>query len=119
VRSWRCYAQLQDERRWASRPWTGSWTGASDNPSAASAIDAMTCGIVAASVFGACGHTSCKRQASGSNPLTGSQLSDLCTLFAFGCVARFVERMALIRAIVADLLARYFEQSAKALPSSR
>jgi hypothetical protein len=69
--------------------------------------------------MGAWGRTSCKRQASGSNPLTGSQVSDLCTLFAFGCVAQFVERMALIRAIVADLLARYFKQFAKALPSSR
>jgi len=33
----------------------------------------MTCGIVAASAFGAYGHTSCKRQVSGSNPLTGSR----------------------------------------------
>jgi hypothetical protein len=55
--------------------WTGSWTGASDNPSAASAISAITRVICAASVRGAGGRTSCKRQASGSNPLTGSQFS--------------------------------------------
>jgi len=54
-------------------PWTGSWTGASDNPSAASAISAITRVIGAASTLGAGGRTSCKRQASGSNPLTGSQ----------------------------------------------
>ena len=32
--------------------WTGSWTGAPDNPSAANAASAMTCGIGAASAQG-------------------------------------------------------------------
>jgi hypothetical protein len=31
------------------RPWTGSWTGSPDTPSATSAIDAMACAIVAVS----------------------------------------------------------------------
>jgi hypothetical protein len=34
------------------RPWTGSWTGASDNPRTASAASAMTCAICAASAHG-------------------------------------------------------------------
>jgi hypothetical protein len=54
--------------------WTGSWTGAPDNPSAANAASAMTCGIGAASAQGVRGRTSCKRQVSGSNPLTGSSV---------------------------------------------
>jgi hypothetical protein len=40
------------------RSWTGSWTGASDNPSAASAVSAMIRVICAASVRGAGGRTS-------------------------------------------------------------
>jgi catechol 2,3-dioxygenase-like lactoylglutathione lyase family enzyme len=40
-----------------------------------SALSAMIRVICAASALGARGRTSCKRQASGSNPLTGSQLS--------------------------------------------
>jgi hypothetical protein len=52
--------------------WTGSWTGASGNPSAASAISAMTRVICAGSAHNARSRTSCKRQVSGSNPLTGS-----------------------------------------------
>jgi len=39
-------------------PWTGSWTGASDNPSAASAISAITRVICAGSAPGARGRTS-------------------------------------------------------------
>ena len=35
------------------RPWTGSWTGASDNPSVARAISAMIWVICAASAHGA------------------------------------------------------------------
>jgi hypothetical protein len=54
--------------------WTGSWTGAPNNPSAVSAVNAMTCVICAASAPGAWGRTSRKRQVSGSNPLTGSQV---------------------------------------------
>jgi integrase len=53
--------------------WTGSWTGAPDYPSAASAFSAITCAIRATRTLGAQSRTSCKRQASGSNPLTGSQ----------------------------------------------
>ncbi len=55
----------------------GSWTGAPDNPSAASAIGAMTRVIGAASAHGVRGRTSCKRQVSGSNPLTGSRSGNL------------------------------------------
>jgi hypothetical protein len=55
--------------------WNGLWNGALDNPSAASAVSAMTCAIGAASAHGARGRTSCKRQVSGSIPLTGSQVS--------------------------------------------
>jgi hypothetical protein len=55
-------------------PWTGSWTGTPDNPIAASAVSAMIRVICAASVCDAGGRSSCKRQASGSNPLTGSML---------------------------------------------
>jgi hypothetical protein len=46
---------------------------APDNPSAVSAVSAIIRIICAASAFGARGRYSCKRQASGSNPLTGSQ----------------------------------------------
>ena len=55
--------------------WNGSWNDALDNPSAASAVSAMSCAIGTASAHAARGRTSCKRQASGSNPLTGSQFS--------------------------------------------
>jgi hypothetical protein len=55
-------------------PWNGSWNGASADPSAATAVSAMSCAICAASVLGARGRTSCKRQVSGSIPLTGSQV---------------------------------------------
>ena len=50
----------------------GSWTGVPDNPSVVSAISAMIRAIRAASVHRERGRTSCKRQVSGSNPLTGS-----------------------------------------------
>jgi hypothetical protein len=46
--------------------WTGSWTGASVNPSAARAISAITRAICAARAHGAWGRTSCKRQAIAS-----------------------------------------------------
>jgi hypothetical protein len=42
--------------------WNGLWNGAPDNPSAASAVSAMTCAIGAASAHGARGRTFCKRQ---------------------------------------------------------
>jgi hypothetical protein len=71
--------------------WNGSWNGALDNSSATSAVSAMIRAISAASAPGAWGHTSCKRQVSGSIPLTGSQVRwGKCPL----CV-RFVERMLL------------------------
>ena len=60
--------------RCAPFAWNGSWNGALDYPSAADAVSAMTYVICAASAYGARGRTSCKRQASGSNPLTGSQV---------------------------------------------
>jgi hypothetical protein len=40
-----------------------------------SVIAAPVCGIRAGRALRALGHTSCKRQVSGSNPLTGSQFS--------------------------------------------
>ena len=54
-------------------PWTGSWTGASDNPSATSAISAITRVICAARVRGAWGRTSCKRQVIDSDPDVSQQ----------------------------------------------
>jgi hypothetical protein len=72
--------------------WNGSWNGALDNPSAASAVSAMTSAIGAASAHGARGRTSCKRQVSGSIPLTGSQRSSVSAgcmfTFALGPAAR-------------------------------
>jgi len=56
--------------------WNGSWDGAPNNPSAVGAISAMDCAIGAASALGARGRTSCKRQVSGSIPLTGSQVRE-------------------------------------------
>ena len=50
------------------RPWTGSWTGAPDNPSAARAISAMTRVIRAVSVPGAGGRTSHNPPVVGSSP---------------------------------------------------
>jgi hypothetical protein len=58
--------------------WNGSWDDAEDNPSAAGAVSAIACAIGAARACAACERTSCKRQVSGSNPLTGSQVSGLC-----------------------------------------
>ena len=46
-----------------------------DNSSVVSAVSATIRVICAASAHGVRGRTSCKRQASGSNPLTGSQVS--------------------------------------------
>jgi hypothetical protein len=70
------YAGLRSRDIACLLAWTGSWTGGPDNPSAASAISAMTRVICAASTLGAQRRTSGKRQASGSNPLTGSQVSE-------------------------------------------
>jgi hypothetical protein len=68
--------------------WNGSWNGAFDNSSATSAISAMARAIGAARTCRALGRTSCKRQVSGSIPLTGSQVRpDLRPL-----VSLFVER---------------------------
>jgi len=72
--------------------WNDSWDDAQNNPSAAGAVSAIAGAIGAASACAACEHTSCKRQVSGSSPLTGSQLSGFYALFA----PRFVERMTLI-----------------------
>jgi hypothetical protein len=55
-----------------SSPWTGSWNGGLSNPSSTAASTAITRAISAARGRGAPGRTSCKRQVSGSNPLTGS-----------------------------------------------
>ena len=64
---------VADEETWASRPWTGLWTGSPDNPSVVSAVSAMPRGICAVRTVSARGRTSCKRQVSGSIPLTGSR----------------------------------------------
>ena len=55
-----------------------------------SAVSAVVRVICAASAVGARGRTSCKRQASGSNPLTGSQVSEGFSLAG----AQPVERMS-------------------------
>ena len=46
--------------------WNGSWNGALDNPGAASAVNAMTCAVGAASAHGAQGRTSCNSRAERS-----------------------------------------------------
>ena len=56
-----------------SSPWNGLWNGGLSKPSSTVASRAMTRAICADSGRGALGRTSCKRQVSGSNPLTGSQ----------------------------------------------
>jgi hypothetical protein len=68
--------------------WNGSWDDARNNPSAASAVSAIVRAIRAASALGARGRTSCKRQASGSIPLTGSRSEGVSGL----CLSRLVER---------------------------
>jgi hypothetical protein len=68
--------------------WNGSWNGTPDYASAAGAAAAMICVISAASAIGAGGRTSCKRQVSGSIPLTGSRSDGVTAL----CMSRFVER---------------------------
>jgi hypothetical protein len=50
------------------RAWTGSWTGAPANPSATSAISAITRGICAASAHGARSRTSLNPRVRGSSP---------------------------------------------------
>ncbi len=57
-------------------PWTGSWTGAPDNPSVVSAVSAMVCVICAGRTLGAWGRASCKRQVIDSD-LDGSQQARL------------------------------------------
>jgi hypothetical protein len=52
-----------------------SWDDDSRNPSVAVAVSAITRVICAGSAHVAVGHASCKRQASGSNPLTGSSVT--------------------------------------------
>ncbi len=54
--------------------WNVSWDGLLAYSSAASAVSAINRAISAASALGARGRTSCKRQVSGSIPLTGSQV---------------------------------------------
>jgi hypothetical protein len=56
--------------------WNGSWNGGGENPSVLGAVVALSCGIGAGSGPKAREHASCKRQVSGSNPLTGSQVNE-------------------------------------------
>jgi hypothetical protein len=87
------YARL---RPWAIAcrpPWDGSWNGPPDNPSAASAVTAMTCAVGAAGVHGVMGRIPCKRQVSGSNPLTGSQVTEgKCPLCVSACGTNVARR---------------------------
>ena len=68
------YAWLQRAARFSPFAWDVSWDDAPHSPSAARAVSAMTCAIRAARTFSARRRTSCKRQVSGSIPLTGSQV---------------------------------------------
>ena len=52
--------------------WNGSWNELAENPTVLGAAAALSCGISAGSGPRAREHASCKRQASGSNPLIGS-----------------------------------------------
>jgi hypothetical protein len=54
--------------------WNVSWNGLLADSSAAGAVSAIYRAISTASACAARGHPSCKRQVSGSIPLTGSQL---------------------------------------------
>ena len=65
-----------------------SWNGLLADSSAAGAVSAIYRAISAASACAARGHPSCKRQVSGSIPLTGSQVRRGKAV----CVSRFVER---------------------------
>jgi hypothetical protein len=51
-----------------NRPWTGSWTGSAQNPSAASAISAIARGIVAANAYRARSRSYGKEKVYGSIP---------------------------------------------------
>jgi hypothetical protein len=75
----------------ASRPWTGSWTGASDNSSAVSAISAMIRGIGAASVRGARGRASHNPPVVGSSPTRPTYLT--CGKVRFGPAGQPAYRM--------------------------
>ena len=81
-------------RRYPPSAWNGSWNVAPENPSATSAICAITRVIGAGRALVASGRATCKRQASGSNPLTGSQFGDRLYLAS----ADSGERLALPRA---------------------
>jgi hypothetical protein len=70
-----------------------AWNGALGNPGAENAFSAMACAASAASAHGAQGRASCKRQVSGSNPLTGSQASEGMALSGTGHVDRSVDRL--------------------------
>jgi hypothetical protein len=59
---------VAEQRDRTLRPWTGSWTGAPDNPSAASAVSAITRIICAARAHGAWGRTSHNPPVVGSSP---------------------------------------------------
>ena len=54
--------------------WNASWNVQPGKSWVDGAIRARSCAICPGSAHGALGRTSCKRQVSGSNPLTGSQV---------------------------------------------
>ena len=54
--------------------WNGSWNGSPEDPLVLGAAAALSCGIGAGSGSNARKHASCKRQVSGSIPLTGSTM---------------------------------------------
>ena len=62
--------------------------------------DRLRCSESPAGVAQQAEQPSCKRQVSGSNPLTGSQVSRDMILFDAGHVDRSVDRMTLIRLIL-------------------
>jgi hypothetical protein len=68
--------------------WNGSWNGGAGNPSVLGAAGAFSCGIGAGSGPKAREHASCKRQVSGSNPLTGSSSETLSGVGGSGCCRR-------------------------------
>ena len=63
-------------------PWNESWNGSPGNTRVLGAARALLYGIGAGSGRMAPGHASCKRQVSGSNPLTGSKYQQVREAFS-------------------------------------
>ena len=65
----------------APRPWTGSWTGASDNSSAVSAISAMTRGIGAIRILTPCPMTLALAEPGGEGVLSVEDWAEIRRLY--------------------------------------